>query len=62
MQVDQLTRDMFVGDVITEHAVNASAVEAARALGCGTQVGGGMFLAVQELIVDFLLAEGPLAH
>ncbi len=61
VQADKLTRDMFVGDVITAPAVTPL-IEAARALGCGTQVGGGMFLAVRELIVDFLLAEGPLAH
>jgi len=34
---------------------------AARARGCGTQTGTGMFEAVCEHIVDFLLAAGPLA-
>ena len=33
-----------------------------RALGCKTQVGGGMFAAVRDLIVDFLLEAGPLAR
>ena len=36
-------------------------IEAFRALGCGTSTGGDMFTAVAQLIVDFLLADGPLA-
>lgn len=60
VQVDRLTADMFVGDVITAPAVTPL-VQAARALGCRTQVGGGMFAAVCELMVEFLTAEGPLA-
>ena len=48
---------MFVGDVVTKPAV-PPLIDAARRLGCRTQTGGGMFDAVGELIVDFLLAEG----
>jgi shikimate dehydrogenase len=33
-------------------------IETARRLGCRTQTGVGMFEAVSELIVDFLLADG----
>lgn len=61
VQSDKLRADMFVGDVITAPAVSPL-VEAARALGCGTQTGGGMFAAVRELIQAFLLASGPLAR
>jgi shikimate dehydrogenase len=35
-------------------------VEAARRIGCGTSPGVDMFAAVTDLIVDFLLADGPL--
>lgn len=52
---------MFVGDVITMPAVTPL-LEAARALGCRTQVGAGMFAAVCERMVDFLLESGPLAE
>lgn len=63
MPVDtaRLTASMFVADVITAPAVTPL-IEAARARGCGTQVGAGMFAAVCERMVDFLLAEGPLAR
>ena len=61
VQVEKLTREMFVGDVIAAPAVTPL-VEAARVLGCGTQVGGGMFAAVRDLMVDFLLEAGPLAR
>ncbi|MEX8495016.1 shikimate dehydrogenase [Sphaerotilus sp.] len=60
VQVQRLAVDMFVGDVITAPAVTPL-VQAARDLGCRTQVGGGMFAAVCELMVEFLVAEGPLA-
>jgi shikimate dehydrogenase len=56
IEVNKLTREMFVGDVITAPAVTPL-VEAARRLGCPTQVGGGMFAAVSALIVDFLLGD-----
>lgn len=57
--MDKLTAEMFVGDVITAPAVTPL-IEAARCLGCATQVGGGMFAAVRDLILGFLLEEGPL--
>lgn len=60
LRVDKLTSTMFVGDVITAPAVTPL-IEAARALGCGTQVGGGMFAAVRDLMLSFLLEAGPLA-
>jgi shikimate dehydrogenase len=57
--VSGLERSTFVGDVITKPAVTPL-VEAARGLGCGTQVGADMFAGVCALMVDFLLADGPL--
>lgn len=58
IEVNKLTREMFVGDVITAPAVTPL-VEAARRLGCPTQVGGGMFAAVSALMVDFPLEDEP---
>jgi len=58
--IEQLTTDTFVADVVTKPAV-PPLIEAARALGCGTSTGADMFAAVAQLIVDFLLADGPLA-
>jgi len=60
LDASRLSPDAFVADVITAPAVTPL-IAAARALGCGTQVGAGMFAAVCEHMVDFLLAEGPLA-
>jgi len=60
VQIDKLTSAMFVGDVITAPAVTPL-IEAARAKGCNTQVGGGMFAAVRDLMLAFLLEAGPLA-
>ena len=60
VDVNRLDADAFVGDVITVPAVTPL-LAAARARGCGTQTGTGMFGAVCEHIVDFLLAAGPLA-
>lgn len=60
VQVERLTSAMFVGDVITAPAVTPL-VQAARDLGCRTQVGGGMFAAVSELLIEFLTEAGPLA-
>lgn len=54
IDVDRLTPEVFVGDVITAPAVTPM-IEAARAKGCGTQTGLGMFAKVKDLIVDFLL-------
>jgi shikimate dehydrogenase len=61
VQVEKLTRQMFVGDVITAPAVTPL-IEAARRVGCATQVGGGMFAVVLESMVGFLLDAGPLAR
>ncbi|HJW57863.1 MAG TPA: shikimate dehydrogenase [Burkholderiaceae bacterium] len=61
LQVDKLTSDMFVGDVITSPVVTPLIV-AARTRGCPTQIGGGMFRADQELMLKFLLEDGPLAR
>lgn len=58
--VSHLSRSAFVGDVITAPAVTPL-IEAARRIGCHTQVGVGMFAAVCERMVDFLVADGPLA-
>ena len=54
LDVSQLASTMFVGDVITvpEHT---PLLEAARAAGCGTQTGVGMFREVQALMVRFFL-------
>lgn len=61
VQVDKFTADMFVGDVITMPVVTPM-IEAARQAGCGTQIGRGMFLADQGLMLNFLLEDGPLAR
>ena len=53
----RLTADMFVSCVITAPAVSPI-VEAARRIGCKTSVGGDMYAAAQQLMLDFLLA-GP---
>jgi shikimate dehydrogenase len=54
LRADRLAPGMFVADVITVPAVTPL-LEAARRLGCRTQVGGGMFAAVSTLMVDYLL-------
>jgi len=59
IDVQRLKPDTFVADVVTKPAV-PPLIEAARALGCGTSAGSDMFAAVADLIVDFLLADGPL--
>jgi shikimate dehydrogenase len=59
LQVECLASGMFVGDVITAPAVTPL-IEVARTAGCGTLVGGDMFAGVAELMVAFLLEEGPL--
>jgi shikimate dehydrogenase len=60
VDASRITAAMFVGDVITLPAVTPL-LEIARSRGCRTQVGAAMFAAVCERMVDFLLAEGPLA-
>ncbi len=57
----RLSRAMFVGDVITVPEITPL-LAAARAAGCATQTGVGMFNAVSRLMVDFLLEAGPLAQ
>lgn len=60
VDASKLIGDMFVGDVITLPAVTPL-LHVARSKGCKTQVGAGMFAAVCERMVDFLLDQGPLA-
>ncbi len=50
----------FVGDVITAPEVTLL-LAAARRIGCVTTTGVDMFRQVQELMVAFLLASGPIA-
>jgi shikimate dehydrogenase len=50
----RLTPEMFVGCVITSPAVSPI-VQAARRIGCKTSVGGDMYAAEQQLMLDFLL-------
>jgi shikimate dehydrogenase len=59
VDVQRLKPETFVADVVTKPAV-PPLVEAARRIGCGTSTGADMFAAVTDLIVDFLLADGPL--
>jgi shikimate dehydrogenase len=59
VDVELLKPDTFVADVVTKPAV-PPLVDAARRIGCGTSTGADMFAAVSGLIVDFLLADGPL--
>jgi shikimate dehydrogenase len=54
VQVDKLAPGAFVGDVVTAPAV-PPLIEAARARGCATMTGTGMFEAVRDRIVDFYL-------
>lgn len=54
VDVTRFTPDMFVGCVITAPAVSPM-VEAARRIGCKTSVGGDMYAAEQQLMLDFLL-------
>jgi shikimate dehydrogenase len=52
LQVDKLAATTFVGDVVTMPPV-PPLIEAARARGCATMTGAGMFEAVRDRIVDF---------
>jgi shikimate dehydrogenase len=54
LQIDHLTSDMFVGDVITEPAVTPL-IQAARRLGCKTEIGAEMFDGQLQSIRDFLI-------
>jgi shikimate dehydrogenase len=55
IDVTQLKPDMFVGCVITSPAVSP-VVQAARSRGCPTSTGIEMYNALQDLMVDFLIA------
>ena len=59
VNVARLAPAMFVGDVITVPEVSPL-LAAARARGCATQTGVGMFREVQGLMIAFLLAAGRL--
>ncbi|MBU8536775.1 shikimate dehydrogenase family protein [Falsiroseomonas tokyonensis] len=56
VRVNRLSPDSFVADVVTSPEVTPL-LAAARALGCGTQTGLGMYAAGREMMVDFLLQE-----
>ncbi len=57
IQADRLSANTFVGCVVTQPAV-PPLIEAARAKGCGTMTGAGMFEAVRERMVAFYLGAG----
>jgi shikimate dehydrogenase len=54
IEVAKLAAPMFVADVVTAPATTPL-IEAARAAGCGVQVGAAMFEGVNERMVRFLL-------
>jgi shikimate dehydrogenase len=54
VDTSKLAAAAFVGDVVTVPAV-PPLIEAARARGCGTMTGAGMFEAVRDRILDFYL-------
>ena len=54
IQVERLSPEMFVGDVVTVPEV-PPLIEFARSKGCGTMTGKGMFEAVRDRIVEFYL-------
>ncbi len=54
VDVRKFSRETFVGNVVTVPAVPPM-IEAARAAGCGTMTGAGMFEAVRDRMVDFFL-------
>ncbi len=54
VQVEQLTPDQFVADVVTRPAI-PPLIAAARAKGCGTMPGSGMFDAQAALLADLLM-------
>jgi shikimate dehydrogenase len=57
--VDRLTARQFVACAITRPAVSPL-VEEARKRGCKTMAGAGMFEAQAGMLIDFLLAPGPV--
>jgi shikimate dehydrogenase len=54
VDTSRLAASTFVSDVVTQPAVPAL-IAAARALGCRTLTGIGMFEAVRDCMVDFYL-------
>ena len=54
VQADKLTAATFVGDVVTMPPV-PPLIAAARARGCATMMGAGMFEAVRDRMVNFYL-------
>jgi shikimate dehydrogenase len=58
VDASKLSRDTFVGDVVTVPAV-PPLIEAARAAGCSTMTGAGMFEAVRDRMIDFFLEAKP---
>lgn len=54
VQVEKLSPSTFVGDVVTMPEV-PPLIEVARAKGCGTMTGKGMFEAVRDRMVGFYL-------
>jgi shikimate dehydrogenase len=58
IDVSQLAKTTFVGDVVTMPPV-PPLIEAARTRGCGTMTGAGMFEAVRDRIIDFYLVKAP---
>ncbi|KEA65788.1 Shikimate 5-dehydrogenase I alpha [Marinobacterium lacunae] len=56
VMAENLTANMFVGDVITKPQVTRL-LEVAQGLGCGTQTGADMYRGVQQLMTRFLLGE-----
>jgi shikimate dehydrogenase len=57
LQVDKLAATTFVSDVVTMPPV-PPLIEGARARGCATMTGIGMFEAVRDRIVDFYCERG----
>ncbi len=57
VDASKLGKNTFVGDVVTMPPV-PPLIEAARALGCGTMTGAGMFEAVRDRMVSFYLENG----
>ena len=58
LRLEDLSTGRFVADVITVPEVTPLLM-AARAAGCRTQTGVGMFLATLELMVDFFADAVP---
>jgi shikimate dehydrogenase len=50
---------MFVGDVVAGHGVTPL-LQAARGIGCNTANGLQMVAAVQEMMLDFMMATDHL--